>query len=92
MIEDQDRSHFDTGKGNLTNLKLSQIQISSQIFLKIFKYFKECFQVFHLMCMNVLPTYVFVYYAHGWYLKMSEDGIGLLGTEVRVGCEQPCGC
>lgn len=72
--------------------KITPRSISSQIFLKFLKYLKEYFQIFHLTCMNVLPTYVLVYYAHGWYLKRSEDGIRLLGTEVRVSCEQPCGC
>lgn len=41
------------------------------------------------MCIHCLPTRLFLYHMHAWYLSGSEEGLGIGVTE---GCEQLYEC
>jgi hypothetical protein len=43
-----------------------------------------------ILCVTVLPAYVYVHNMHGWCFGKSDSGS--LGTGVKNVCEPLCGC
>lgn len=39
------------------------------------EFFEDLF-IFYFMCMNTLPTWIYVHNVSAWYLWRSEEGIG----------------
>lgn len=50
------------------------------------------FDYFIIMCLSLLPTYMYVYQVHAQYLQSLKEDIRVSVTEVMNGCVLPCGC